>query len=128
LRALDLQRAQAFRTLDVALLDTIYIPGSTPWRSDRALLADYRSKGVRIHGLQLKIDKTTITRHTPTTVTLRTTDHLAAGQAVDKTGTTTPLPPGTPTTHLITLTATPTDRQRARSQAPGWRIAAITPP
>ncbi|MFF1823132.1 protein kinase [Kribbella sp. NPDC058245] len=130
LRALDLQRAQAFRTLDVALLDNIYIPGSTPWRSDRALLADYRSKGVRIHGLQLEIDKTTITRQTPTTVILRATDHLAAGQAVDKTGATTPLPPGTPTTHLITLTTTPTptDRQRAQGQPPAWRIAAITPP
>ncbi|WP_405057652.1 protein kinase [Kribbella sp. NBC_01505] len=123
LHGLDIQRAQAFRTLDGTLLDKIYVPGTKPWQSDRALIANYRRQGVRIHGLQIQIDKTTIFRQTPTTVTLRTTDHLTAGQAIDKSGTRTPLPPGTPATRLITLTNSP-----APSTAnPTWRIATITP-
>ena len=63
-----------------------------------------------MQGLRIQIDKATIAQQTPTTVTLKTTDHLTAGQAIDHTGTSTPLPPGTPTTRLITLTKTPTPR------------------
>ncbi len=122
LHALDAQRAQAFRTLDTATLDKIYIPGSPPWRSDRALLADYRKQHIHIQGLRIQIDKTTITHQTPTMVTLRTTDHLTAGQAVHKSGTRIPLPPGTPTTRLITLTRT------TSKTTPTWRITKITPP
>ncbi|MFC9694861.1 protein kinase [Kribbella sp. NPDC056951] len=125
LRALDSQRAQAFRTLDNATLDKIYVPGSQPWRSDRALLADYRKQHIHIQGLRIQIDKTTITHQTPTTVTLRTTDHLVAGQAVHESGTRTPLPPGTPTTRLITLTRSPS---APRTNTPTWRITTITPP
>jgi hypothetical protein len=110
LRALDAQRAHAFWTLDQDILDRIYVPGSQPWQADRALLATYRKQQVRVQGLRIQIDKTTIAHQTPTTVTLKTTDHLTAGQAIDHTGTSTPLPPGTPTTRLITLTKTPAPR------------------
>ncbi len=124
LRSLDVQRAQAFRTLDAATLDKIYVPGSPPWQADRALLADYRKRHIRIRGLQIHIDNASVAHQTRTTVTLRTTDHLAAGQAVDRTGTSTRLPPGTPTTHLITLTAVPPTES---SSQPGWRIRSIEP-
>jgi hypothetical protein len=117
LQALDAQRAHAFWTLDPDVLDKIYVPGSPPWLADRALLATYRKQNVRVQGLRIQIDSTTVTHQTPTAITLKTTDHLSAGQAVDHTGTTTPLPPGTPTTRLITLTRT----------TPTWRIATITP-
>ncbi|RZU12261.1 protein kinase-like protein [Kribbella rubisoli] len=118
LQALDAQRAQAFWTLDLEALDRIYVPGSTPWRSDHALLSSYREQQIRVEGLRVQIDSSTIARRTPTTVTLKTTDHLAAGQAVDQAGAKTPLPPGTPTTKLITLTTNPTTK--------AWRITAIT--
>ena len=118
LQALDAQRAHAFWTLDLAALDRIYVPGSSPWRSDHALLSSYREQQIRVEGLRVQIDSSTIARRTPTTVTLKTTDHLAAGQAVDQTGAKTPLPPGTPTTKLITLTTNPTTK--------AWRITAIT--
>ena len=96
LQALDTQRAQAFWTLDLALLDTIYVPGTEPWAADRALLTTYRKHQIRVRGLQIRIDKTTIESQTPSTVVLRTVDHLTAGQAIDPTGTTTTLPPGAP--------------------------------
>ncbi|MGW7687112.1 hypothetical protein ACWGID_40600 [Kribbella sp. NPDC054772] len=66
----------------------------------------------------MKIDSTTVARRTATSITLKTTDHLTAGQAIDDTGTKTALPPGTPTARLITLTASPTTQ--------AWRISAIT--
>jgi hypothetical protein len=118
LQALDVQRAQAFWTLDLEALDQIYVPGSSPWRADRALLSTYRDRQVRVQGLRIQIDSTTVTRRTPTTITLRTTDRLTAGQAIDQAGTKTPLPPGVPMTRLITLTTTPPTQT--------WRIAAIT--
>ncbi|MFD3399416.1 protein kinase [Kribbella sp. NPDC058693] len=120
LQALDAQRARAFWTLDPDILDRIYVPGSSPWRSDHALLSSYRKQQIRVEGLRVQIDSSTIARRTRTTITLKTTDHLAAGQAVDRTGTKTPLPRGTPTTKLITLTTSPTTK--------AWRITAITQP
>ncbi|NIK60685.1 hypothetical protein [Kribbella shirazensis] len=124
LRALDAQRAHAFWTLDLAALDKVYVPGSSPWVADRALLSDYRRRNVRVRGLRITIESTTIMRRTPTTVILRTTDHLTAGQAVDHTGTVTTLPSGRPTTKLITLTATPPSPDRTHPRA--WRISTIT--
>ncbi len=132
LQALDAQRAQAFWTLDLAALDRIYVPGSAPWRADRALLSAYRNQNVRVQGLRITIESTAITRRTATTVTLKTTDHLTAGQAVDHTGAKTPLPPGPPATRLITLTTTPRtaapSRSAARQPTHTWRITTITQP
>jgi hypothetical protein len=124
LEALDAQRSQAFWTLDLNVLDDIYVPGSSPWVADRALLSNYRKQNVRVRGLRITIDRTTVTRRTATTVTLRTTDRLTAGEAVDHTGTKTPLPPGRPTTRLITLTTAPT--QPGKPGTPRWRISTIT--
>jgi hypothetical protein len=45
-------------------------------------------------------------------------DHLVGGELVHRNGTRTPLPPGKPTTRLITLSTTPTTT--------AWRIATIT--
>jgi hypothetical protein len=115
LEALDAQRAQAFWTLDLKALDRIYVPGSAPWRADRALLSAYRNQNVRVQGLR---------------ITIESTDHLTAGQAIDRTGAKTPLPPGPPTTRLITLattqrTAAPS-RSATRQPTPAWRITTIT--
>ncbi|MER7245338.1 hypothetical protein [Kribbella sp. NPDC000426] len=118
LQALDAERARAYWMLDMSALDRIYVPGSSPWRSDRALLSGYREQQIRVEGLQVQIDSLSIAGRTRTTVTLRTTDHLAAGQVVDQSGAKIPLPPGTPTTKLITLTTDPTTKV--------WRIADIT--
>ncbi|WP_165553727.1 protein kinase domain-containing protein [Kribbella capetownensis] len=118
LQALDAQRAQAFWALEPSILDKIYVPGSKPWTSDRALIVAYSKQQLRVRGLRIHIDSTTVERRTTTSVTLRTVDHLIAGSFVDRHGTSTPLPPATPTTRLITLTANPS--------TPAWRIATIT--
>jgi hypothetical protein len=120
LQALDTQRAQAFWTLDLALLDIVYVPGSKPWVADRALLAEYRRQQLRVQGLRIRIASTTVEHRSVHSMTLRTVDHLVGGEVIDRTGHKTPLPPGSPATRFITLTNT-----RA---APGWRIAAITSP
>jgi len=118
LEALDVRRAQAFWALDAGILDEIYVPGSGPWSADRAMLMAYREQQVRVRGLRIQIDTTTVERRTASSVTLRTVDHLVGGELVDRNGTKTPLPPGTPTTRLITLTTTPAN--------PTWRITTIT--
>ncbi|MFG1622915.1 protein kinase [Kribbella sp. NPDC049227] len=118
LQALDAQRAQAFWALQPSLLDKIYVPGSKPWTSDRALIVAYSKQQLRVRGLRIRIDYTTVERRTTTSVTLRTVDHLIAGSLVDRHGTSTPLPPAMPTTRLITLTTNPS--------TPAWRIATIT--
>jgi tRNA A-37 threonylcarbamoyl transferase component Bud32 len=115
LRALDVQRSLAFSTLDPDGLDAIYVPGSSPWQSDRSLLASYRDRQVRIAGLEMQIDKLAVERPGPGTVVLRVVDHLIAGAAVDNAGRRSPLPAGTPTARLITLTG----------KGDAWRISGI---
>jgi Protein kinase domain len=115
LQALDVQRSQAFSTLDPAGLDAIYVPGSSPWQADRSLLASYRDRQVRIDGLKMQIDKLAVERPGPGTVVLRVVDRLIAGAAVDNAGRRTPLPAGTPTARLITLTG----------KGDAWRISGI---
>ncbi|MET9275012.1 hypothetical protein [Kribbella sp. NPDC003557] len=137
LEALDAQRAEAFWTLDLEALDRVYVPGSQPWLSDRALLSEYLKRNVRVEGLQITIDSIAITRRTSTTVTLKAIDHLAAGQVIDGNGTKTPLPRGVPTTRLITLIPSPRrpaqqspvpSRSSDRQPSSGWRIGTITQP
>jgi hypothetical protein len=115
LRALDVQRSQAFSTLDPAGLDAIYVPGCSPWQADRSLLASYRDRQVRIDGLRMQIEKLAIERPGAGTVVLRVVDRLIAGAAVDNAGRRTPLPAGTPTARLITLTG----------KGDAWRISGI---
>jgi hypothetical protein len=115
LRALDVQRSLAFSTLDPDGLDAIYVPGSSPWRADRSLLASYRDRQVRIAGLKMQIDKVAVERPGTGTVVLRVVDRLIAGAAVDNAGRRTPLPAGTPTARLITLTG----------KGGAWRISGI---
>ncbi|MET9310324.1 hypothetical protein ABZX12_00710 [Kribbella sp. NPDC003505] len=137
LEALDAERAKAFWTLDLDALDRIYVPGSPPWVRDRALLAEYREQNIRVEGLRITIDSTAVTRRTATSVTLKVTDRLTAGQAIDASGTVTTLPSGIPTTTLITMTSTPGrsatpsrahSRSSEREPKAGWRISTIIQP
>ncbi|TDO43402.1 serine/threonine protein kinase [Kribbella sp. VKM Ac-2527] len=122
LQSLDQHRAQAFWTLNPTDLDAIYQPGSQPWTADRTLLATYQAQHVRIQGLRMQIHHLTVEQSTPTKVTLRITDRLIAGTAVDPTGHRTSFPPGTPTTRRITLTPAPPTQNPPQT----WRITTIT--
>jgi serine/threonine protein kinase len=115
LQALDVRRARAFSTLDPTGLDAIYVPGSSPWQSDRSLLASYRDRRVRVDGLKLHIEQVAVQRPGAGSVVLRVVDRLVSGTAVDSAGRRTPLPAGRPTARLITLTG----------GGAAWRISAI---
>ncbi|NEA33627.1 protein kinase [Streptomyces sp. SID13031] len=116
LQALDVRRSHAFATLDPADLNAIYVPGSSPWSADRALLASYRDQHLRIEGLRLQIETVTIETPGPKTVVLRIVDRLVSGVAISTSGQRTEFPPGKPTARRITLTTDTTT----------WRISAIT--
>lgn len=115
LRALDDRRAEAFATLDLAGLDEVYVAGSPPWQVDRALIASYRERRLRIDGLRLRIDRVAVVSESPGAVVLRVVDHLVGGVAVGTSGQRTVLPAAPPAARLITVT-------RAGE---GWRIGRI---
>ncbi|MEU8225234.1 hypothetical protein [Kribbella sp. NPDC048915] len=85
---------------------------------------------MHVENLKITIESITLTRRTPTTVTLRTVDRLTGGQLVDRSGRRTALPLGSPTTRLITLTAAirTTEAMPGQSRKPAWRISTITQP
>jgi len=118
LQALDARRSRAFATLNPGELNAVYVPGSSPWMADRALLAVYRDQHLRIEGLRLQIESVTVETPGPgpTTVVLRIVDRLAAGAAITTSGQRTTFPPGQRTARRLTLTANATT----------WRISAIT--
>jgi hypothetical protein len=118
LHALDVQRARTFSTLNDAGLDAIYIPGSSPWKSDKSLLASYRDQHVRIEGLTIEIQNLSVEQSSPDTAVLRVVDRLISATAVDQAGHRTPLPPGQPTPRRIVLKTTP--------PSTAWRITEIT--
>ncbi len=118
LAALDAQRALAFARLDPGVLDTVYQRGSRPWASDRALLASYRERQVRVHGLRIQIHRVAVERPYGAAVVLRVVDRFAGATAVDASGRRFALPAGPETTRLITLAG-----------GPGrWRITSIVRP
>jgi hypothetical protein len=117
LRALDVRRSSAFRKVDDAELDAVYIRGSVPWKADKELLATYRNQRLRIEGLTMEIRSLSIELEDTNHAVLHVVDRLASGTAVDQTGRRTTLPAGKPTSRRITLEA----------PIPGtWRISGIT--
>lgn len=103
LRGLDGWRSRAFAAGDLRGLDRVYVPGSAPWRSDRSMLVSYRDRGLRVVGLEIRIDRLVVDRAAPGRVVLRVVDRLVAGAAIDRAGRRTALPPGGPVERLITL-------------------------
>ncbi|GAA3589809.1 hypothetical protein GCM10022235_71360 [Kribbella ginsengisoli] len=115
LQALDVRRSHAFATLDPTELNSVYVPGSSPWSADRDLLSSYRKQQLHIEGLRLQIHSVTVETQGKTTVVLRVVDRFIAGVAVTPAGRRTTFPPGKPTTRRVTLTAA----------ANTWRISEI---
>jgi len=115
LTALDARRAQAFARLDPAALDAVYKRGSRPWSADRALLASYQERRVRVHGLQIQVRSVEVEQPYGDAVVLRVVDRFAGATAVDAAGRRITLPAGPVTTRLITMTG----------GAGHWRISSI---
>jgi hypothetical protein len=115
LTALDARRAQAFARLDPAALDAVYQRGSRPWSADRALLASYQERRVRVHGLRIQVRSVEVEQPYGDAVVLRVVDRFAGATAVDTAGRRITLPAGPVTTRLITMTG----------GAGRWRISSI---
>ena len=115
LTALDARRAQAFARLDPAALDAVYQRGSRPWSADRALLASYQERRVRVHGLRIQVRSVEVEQPDGDAVVLRVVDRFAGATAVDAAGRRITLPAGPVTTRLITVTG----------GAGQWRISSI---
>jgi hypothetical protein len=114
LRDWDRRRARAWARGDSAVLSRLYVVRSRTARRDLAMLAAYRSRGLRVRSM----DRQVLAMHLRTCrarrISLLLTDRLVGAVAVghgDRIG----LPPGQPVTRRVDL----------RRQAGIWRVSEV---
>lgn len=119
LTRLDRARAEAFHRLRPGPLRDVYARGSTLARHDRAVLAAYRARGVRLSPVRLDVTALRVTSSASAAaslrVSLRVVECLAPTTAVLSDGDRVALPADAPTRRALRLVRT----------ADGWRIAAV---
>jgi hypothetical protein len=110
----DHRRARAWATGDATALSHLYTPGSRTARRDAAMLADYRSRGLRVRSMGRQVlglhVRTCRDRRLSLVVTDRLVDAVAVGH-----GTRTGLPPGQPEARRVDL----------RRRAGRWRVSEV---
>ena len=116
LNGLDSVRAEAFSTADAALLDRVYVRGSRAQEADAATLADYRRRGGRVVGADLRIISCRVVSASSSDARLDVTDQLGPARVVWSDGSATELPRDEPSRRVITLVRT----------SEGWRIAGVS--
>ena len=114
---LDKRRATAFARGEPHLLTTVYAARSTALDADRATLAAYRSEGLQLTGLRMRVLALQVVRAGPQRVVLHVVDRLDPVSAVDAEGRLADLPTDRPSARRIVL----------RQHDSGWRIAAVGP-
>jgi hypothetical protein len=82
LRAWDGRRARAWADGDVAALASLYAPGSRTGRDDRAMLAAYAGRGLRVSGLRMQVLAAGVRSWSPERFTIEVTDRVASAVAV----------------------------------------------
>jgi hypothetical protein len=102
LRGLDRRRAAAWAHDDPAGLARLYLPGSTAGRRDRAMLAEYVARGLRVRSMHRQVLAARVQLHRRERLRLEVTDRLVDAVAVGA-GVRTALPAGRVQTRLITL-------------------------
>jgi hypothetical protein len=118
LNRLDKRRATAFARGEPHLLATVYAARSAALDADRATLAAYRSEGLQLTGLRMRVLALQVVRAGPQRVVLHVVDRLDPVSAVDAEGRLADLPTDRPSARRIVL----------REHDSGWRIAAVGPP
>ncbi len=118
LALLDRRRAQAYAAAESGLLRAVYVRGSPMLRRDRAVLAAYAARDLRVRGLRMRVESVRVHRSGRRRVVLRVRDRVAGGVVVGR-RIHRPLASDLPSTRLITL---------RRGAAGGWRIAAVRRP
>jgi len=110
---LDRLRSRAFERLRPSMLRRVYRCGSAVLRHERAVLDDYRDRGVRLLGVRLRLTDVRLLSASASKVTVRVVERLGSTSAVVGPRRV-QLPVDAPTSRLLHL---------VRS-AGGWRIAA----
>lgn len=116
LRDWDARRAAAWASGDPARLAVLYVPGSRTGRVDRAMLAAYADRGLRVTGLRMRLLAVEVLAADPGRLRLRVTDRLARAVARGP-GTRVRLPRDRPTTRVVVLCRGPG----------GWRVVEVVP-
>lgn len=117
LSELDEVRAEAYAKTDIGLLDGVYVRGSRASAVDSALIGNYRDRGGRVVGAELRILSCRVLAASSSRTRLEVVDRLGPARIVWADGSTTALPRDEPSRRVITLERT----------AEGWRIAGISP-
>ena len=117
LSALDEVRSEAFATTDVALLDRVYVRGSRARDADVATIQDYRRRGGRVLGADLRVISCRVLSASTSRARLDVIDQLSPAQVVWADRSTSELPRDEPSRRVITVVRT----------SEGWRIAGVSP-
>jgi len=113
LSELDEVRAEAFATTDPGALDGVYVRRSQAMRSDAATIEDYRKRGGRVIGADLRVISCRVLAESASRARLDVVDRLGPARIVWADGSVTDLPRDEPSRRVITLVRT----------TEGWRIA-----
>lgn len=102
LREWDHRRSLAWAEGDVAALADLYTDTSCTGRHDRAMLAAYAARGLRVTGLRTQVLTATLRTRAPTRVRLEVTDRVVGAHAVGR-GKPIPLPRDQPSSRMVSL-------------------------
>jgi hypothetical protein len=86
LAALDAARDRAFEDGDAAVLDGVYLPGSTAGAADRRLLGQLVATGAHARGLHLQLTSVRLESRTSTRVVLRVSDTMPGYDVIGPAG------------------------------------------
>ena len=84
LAAWDRERAAAWRQGDPAALRRLYVPGSRAGRADRALLAAYAGRGLRVAGLRMQRAAVDVLAAAAERMVLVVTDRVVGASAIGR--------------------------------------------
>ncbi len=102
LREWDHRRSRAWADGDAAALAGLYTRASRTGRHDRAMLAAYAARGLRVTGLRTQVLTASLRLWAPSRVTLEVTDRVVGAHAVGR-GVRISLPLDRPSTRVISL-------------------------
>jgi hypothetical protein len=114
LREWDRRRARAWARADPAALADLYAGRSRTGRLDRAMLAAYHSRGLRVRSMDRQVLALRVRACTPRRISLLLTDRLVDAVAVGR-GQRTGLPAGAPAIRRVDL----------RRDAGRWRVSEV---
>jgi hypothetical protein len=102
LRELDHRRSLAWADGDAAALAELYTRASRTGRHDRAMLAAYAARGLRVSGLRTQVLTALLRSWSAGRVTLEVTDRVVCAHAVGR-GVRITLPRDRPSTRVVSL-------------------------